>query len=877
MQTKVFTSSLLIALFLCSTFLNVEPPEILQEASPISKSNVVDRVVVSSDTMTMTADEIIQFSATLYTTTNTTIQDEVNWSSSNGTISSDGIFYPWTAGVVLIEADYGGVSGQFNITVTPGAATSISIVTSTASVLEQNQLQAQVSDGRGNVKPASAQTVWDIDGEYVGTGSPVWTPEETGVFSIRARLYQLETNSNITVIAGSPHSFVFPDYMTVIAGQTFTLNPQLLDINDYSMPLTSAGSLSWWAERGTINEYGNYSSTDTGLWNITVTAGNVTGAGQIHVVPGSAVVSQVMIVDQREVYVAGQAYEVAVERRDINGYIGLVTPELPYWSVTSGGLSLDENKVMWTPSRTGLATVSTIDDGIPSSLQVEVVHGNAIEVSIRTSHASPHAGDQVVLETIAVDIKGNVWVVSGILDFVKGNTNELTAYESYTLLQAASTGEWKIEGTWFDDSTNSEFLASLEFDVSAGRLAFIALEGDGHILPADQTFDLNPQFYDAYGNQLDSLNLNWSIDGQDATLQMRLNDNVWSSSVLGGHEIRVNADGIFGTVRLNVVPGAAHSLLTDAEEGLVVFAGKPVDIYVEVVDIHGNVGESSLLTSSIDSSIGELEASSTGVGYWSFVGKVSGEYDLQLIEGNATHTIPLTVLPGEPIRIRTSMQSTSISQGDIILIDVWGVDAFDNIVAIDHQNTTITCTAGDAVHVTSGTWEIEVSESGNDRSCTILWQGLLAQNFFDVDEVLFGGAVGSTNTAIAILTFLLLLILVVMIVLVRKASAVSLEEWVEDVFEEDHATNDEEGPAPSPPVQTPVVSSQPESKANHVAGPKPELEITVRDDLARRAVEVGVMQAAPGTEQGKTGWYVNTKSGLEAWEVTAEGAWNKLE
>lgn len=176
--------------------------------------------------------------------------------------------------------------------------------------------------------------------------------------------------------------------MTVIAGETYTLSPQLLDINDYAMPISSAGPLNWWAESGSINEEGNYSSTDTGVWNITVTAGNVTGVGQIHVIPGSAVVSQVVIVDEDEMYVAGQAYEVAVERRDINGYIGLVTPALSYWSVTSGGLSLDGNRVMWTPSQTGVAEIHTTDDGISSSLEIQVVHGNAIDLFIQTSHNS---------------------------------------------------------------------------------------------------------------------------------------------------------------------------------------------------------------------------------------------------------------------------------------------------------------------------------------------------------------------------------------------------------------------------------------------------------------------------------------------------------
>ncbi|MEK9696841.1 MAG: hypothetical protein VW270_13860, partial [Candidatus Poseidoniales archaeon] len=277
----------------------------------------------------------------------------------------------------------------------------------------------------------------------------------------------------------------------------------------------------------------------------------------------------------------------------------------------------------------------------------------------------------------------------------------------------------------------------------------------------------------------------------------------------------------------------------------------------------------------LDAAIGEIDVSNTGVGYWSFIGKTSGEYTLTLNEGNASHSIPLTVLAGDPIRIRTQMQTASIAQGDIILIDVWGVDTYDNLVEIDHLNTTVTCTAGDATHVTAGTWEVEVSESGNDRACTILWEGLIAQNFFDVDEVLFGGAVGSTNTAIGMLTVLLLMLLVVMVVLVRKASVEPQTDWIEDEFEDDE--DDAAHHNDVVPAESTQPATIPSSPPQHLAGPRPELDIAIRDELARQATSQGVMQAAPGTEQGKTGWYVNTKSGLEAWEVTNDGAWNKLE
>jgi hypothetical protein len=136
MQRKILTFAVLIALFVTSLLSTMSSTYTLSEEQSVFKSNVVDRIVVSSDTLSITADEILQFSATLYTTTNTTFQDDVNWTASNGSITDDGIFYPWSSGTVEIEADYGGITGSLNITVVPGAATSISIITSTVSVLE---------------------------------------------------------------------------------------------------------------------------------------------------------------------------------------------------------------------------------------------------------------------------------------------------------------------------------------------------------------------------------------------------------------------------------------------------------------------------------------------------------------------------------------------------------------------------------------------------------------------------------------------------------------------------------------------------------------------------------------------------------------------
>ena len=88
------------------------------------------------------------------------------------------------------------------------------------------------------------------------------------------------------------------------------------------------------------------------------------------------------------------------------------------------------------------------------------------------------------------------------------------------------------------------FTADLSFEVQPGRLAFIRLKAKKS-RPADGLLDLNPAFFDAYGNELEPMALNWSLDGNDITLEMLLNNGRWTATSVGGHELRVNADGVF--------------------------------------------------------------------------------------------------------------------------------------------------------------------------------------------------------------------------------------------------------------------------------------------------------------------------------------------
>ncbi len=858
----------LVALVLLGSW-SASLPVLLDDETILQRSGAADRVAINDPPTSMSADEVVMFEALIYDPVNNIIAGEVSWSASNGTITEDGLFYPWSSGLIEITAEHNGLLGQHNITVEAGVPTSIEITRLNIGVLEPTTMTADLLDARGNRMPGASSMVWDIDGEYIGHGQPTWFAESIGEYHARVRYNQLETQETITVSAGAPYEFVFDEPLVVRAGTLQKIAPLLVDINGYEMPLSNVGSLAWFAENGSFNAQGEYLATNTGRWVITVSAGNITGSTTLQVIPGDAVASELMIVDAPEVFMAGESYELVFERRDANGYIGFVSPSIHAITASSGGLSVDDDaRVFWNPSATGPAALSGVDGTVSSSLHVDVEHGRAIDIGFLVSPREPSAGDQVVVEIIAEDVKGNRWVVNGSINMLMGEETELTAESSFTLLRAEVAGSWRFEGSWFDNTSGTMFVAETSFDVQAGRLAFITLEGEGSRVPADGELALNPTFFDAYGNELEGITLNWTLDGKDITLDMLLNDGRWTATTVGGHELRVNADGVFATVRLTVVAGDAHGLITDADEGLVVNAGSPHDVFIQVVDVHGNIAESTSVTTMFNTSLGELEVSPTGIGYWQFTGKKVGSYELILQDEGATHTIPLTIEAGAPVRIQAAMSRTAIAEGDVVLMNAFATDAYGNTLSIPKANTSVTCTSGTASFVTNGTWEVDIQNGGTDRSCTIRWSGLLAQTFYDVDEVLLGGAVGSTNTAMTMAAVLLFLLLAVLVMLTRKAAEASKDEWMEEAFDDDENDDEDDDEAF---VGSPDVSDDTPIYERH------GLTLESMKALAKEAGNVGVMQATPSTVQGETGWYVDVSEEMQYWEVTPSGEWIRHE
>ena len=832
------------------------------------------QIVISTPSTVISSDGVLQMEATLYDALNNVVEGEITWSTSNGTIEDSGLFFPWSAGQVTIRADHAGFNDTVVVTVQAGFGQSIEINTTAQPRAKfPFTLQANLIDSHDN--PRSGQdVVWTVDGMYVGQGEPSWTPPSLGLYEVVARYDQLEQQVTMEAIAGDPYEFAFPEDLVLRSGEGLQLYPDLLDSFGQKMNNTLAGNKVWTVENGTITPVGYYYASAPGIWNLSVRAGAVWGNSTIRVVPADASIVEIQITPQEEVYVSGQTYRLDAIRTDSQGYASPVPIPIVNWTIENGILSQVNDEVHWTPGQAGQFSMRVVDSDVPATTNVDVMHGSAQATRLVPSQSSVSAGTQLALVHEAIDSFGNVWQTDANITQRDGVFASVDIFSSYVSIMPKQTETLRFSADYLDES-GTLFQAEWSGEIQAGRLAFIELPESGTEVAADSYLDFDPEFKDSYGNTIPYVAVNWTISGVDRTLEIRMADGKWYPTETGEHEIRANADGVFASVRVNVIPGTGTSLVTDGDAGITIEAGVPFDVFVELVDVHGNTAPAE----NVELLSGDFvlfEASSSGRGYWQLTGLTSGVYALGIAQGEAEHSIPLTIVPGQPVRVITGMTNETRSQGEVTLITVWAEDSQGNRVEVNPDQTGLSCTSGKATHVKSDTWEIELEEAGSDRSCTVTWNGLISQQFYDVESVLLSGALGSTNTAVSIIIGLLLMIFIVLVVLIRRGNSKDVE-WDDEEFyevsedDEERLTgaNDDtlDGDTSEPIEEAPVQKLHNE----------PDLAAELRQELATKAGQVGVMQAVPGTNQGETGWYVDASTEMQYWNVGSDGSWSRVQ
>jgi len=679
---------------------------------------------------------------------------------------------------------------------------------------------------------------------------------------------ELEIQVIFNVIPGTPNSLQIPFGLTVQSGTTFHIIPTAQDSYGNEVGISKAGELTWSVENGSISPTGVYFAGAPGIWNVSVNStSGANGTGTIRVLPAQATgLSVTMDVNQAR---TGSPVVLSAIRTDVLGNSGEVVLPLANWTVPTGSLAMEGDSVVWIPSKTGDWTIGVSDQGFSATMQVNVIHGIIIGIDVMLSEDVLRSGDSIVASISAYDAAGNHRSVNGAWEI----DDELMAEDKgdWMQLRPSAMGEFSISATWFDNETQTVHEVEKIVIITYGELARIILPESGTRVPSDGVLNLQPIFEDEFGNTVDEVMVTWIIDGVDMTMEIRLADDKWAPTSLGMHEIRAMAQGVFAITDVEVIAGTARHIVTDRDSGVIVNSGEQVEITISTLDVHGNIALASSVDFEFDDPQGIVSPSSKGDGYWIIEGGETGEWNLRIKTGSATLDIPVSVSYGEAVRLLAEIPEQNPEEGSKMIVRIYAIDQAGNRVDVPADEVKIECTVGSAKHIAEDTYEISIDEAGQSQSCNIYWGELVAQRFFDVDAVLFGGGLGNSNTALTMVSIIIFLFLAIMFVLIRRLkSEESDDDYWEDELEEESEEDDIDG-------DLEIANDEPETPIEQKEEVKvEESKEELRARLAEEAKRTGVMQAAPGTEQGKTGWYIDSDGQLTSWLVSESGEWTRM-
>ena len=830
---------------------------------PLSTASA-SSISIDAHPNSISADEAHQFTAIATDSSGNPVNDEINWSASSGLIDSNGYFTPKTTGDVTITASVGSINTTTNITVTKGWPFAIesNFQTLDVSVGEVVNLSANLVDRGGNY--LDQEIVYRCQNGQIDFENKTWVPEYIGNTTMRIMYQEIEHQVIFNVQPGEPVRVDFPLGLTVQSGSTLHINLTAYDSKNNEVKSSELGQLSFEVENGSISNTGLYFATTPGYWNVSVnTSIGVVGFGKIRVLPAQATGLDIEI-DSLEVR-AGSKVNLSAIRTDIFGNSGQIDIPLANWTTPTGTLAKVDQTVQWTPSNIGEWVIGVSDQGFSSTITVSVTQGYADYIDISFSESIFQSGELIIASLSVFDSVGNSMVIDGAWEV--SSAIDSVDHGSWQELRPGLVGDYPISATWFDNESQQVFEIEKIMNIVPGELARIILPESGTRIASDEVLLMRPSFEDEFGNELPEILVQWTIEDVDLTMEIRLAGHRWAPDKLGIHEIRANSQGIFAITEIEVIPGAARQIYSNFNETISIESGKKVEIQIFTLDVNGNQALANEVDFEFEDPSGIITTSPEGIGHWYIEGGVEGSWILRYSSGTAVSDLMINVTAGEPVRLIAEIPPEIPDEGDEMILRIYAIDQAGNVVDVPDTELTIKCSAGETEFISDDTYILYVEQSGQSHSCSVYWNDLVAQRFFDVNAVLFGGGLGSTNTALTMVSVIVVLFIAIMLVLIRR-----LRDEEEEIgyIDEDDLENTEDDLEPE--EDSDITEEHVEESQEKTEESTEEL----RARLAAKAKKTGVMQAAPGTKQGKTGWYIDSSGELTSWLVSEDGEWTRI-
>ena len=799
---------------------------------PVIKMNYTDvhSVSVSPSAATTDADTQVQFSHILNDSLGVMVGENVTWASTSGTINSTGMFTPELVGTHTITACFGVICKSENITVTPGAATTL-LVEDTEETITADQtftIMAIVVDQYGNTVPGISISYISSNGSMTGT---TFNPYSSGPQTVSVEWNGQIVTVNINVIGGIPSYYNTTGCEDVVsAGETCQLNWTLHDQFGNMLDIGDGGGITWTAGGGTFTETnGTYFAVTVGDYNISmVSTVGITLDIPISVTHGAMAYLEI---NASETFVtADDIVWLNTTRIDIMG--NRLSVELPQanWTI-SDGMITEGQPAEWHAQRRGTKTLSASYAGISNSVTIQVSEGAITglvlvidSVDSTNSVQNITADDEITIKVKAHDADGNRWTVNVAwsIEHIQFNDQSVLqemTYGSTTMFVPifSSQSPYTLLATYTDDNTSIE--VELDIGVTQGELVSVSLLQPVELIQnidADNSLQFVPQLTDSDGNIIDPEIITYTLSNVDSgeltniTDSIISNNGIWEATSEGNWTITawaVSESGynISQTVTITVEHGDAVSVDID----VVANTAKAGDVYTLTItgtDDDGNTFLESVLwtqnnkavpASTIEGGSGIYNWSATTAGEHTFKFRSpSGALDEWTVVVSAHQTVS---------RIELTIVDETVMQLESFEIEVHTFDAWENEIPVPPETKVIlsgrmTSEAGE-----NGFWTITTLDD-SEQTVTVSVDGVEVSDSIVVEGTFMGffESGGTLYYAGGILGILVALVLLVVIVMVLRSGGSEYDDDEDDDYEyEDEAVKPAAvgpvGPAPSGP------------------------------------------------------------------------------
>jgi len=596
-----------------------------------------------------------------------------------------------------------------------------------------------------------------------------------------------------------------PGPVTLPADQSRLFNATMY--NSDGIPL--GGIPEWSVSEGSIAPQGGseaiYYPNLVGTHTVWACAGDITASVEVMVTLGAT--QSIDLSGNKVNLSADEVLQLTVTEYDIRGNSGTMFVPSSDWTIPDGSsIHVQPGQAaIWTPGPIGMQTISVTTGGFTSSWEVNVSRGMGVDLVLSADRTILTSDETVDLTMAIADIRGNLIEVDGNWSTLAPQANAwITGNGSQATFDGNLVGNWTIRAEYNGpESGNVNMSDELVMDVRVGRISLISIDGHNSNLETGDVLQLNPIATDLDGNIISDATFNWSVEGGSGIESIDVENNTFTPSTEGQHNIQVESGGRPSSIRIQVgwsEPIDLNVTTTDGDWYLTVITGESLPLHVEGLDV---MGEWHPYNPSwqVDENFGTIEVSG-GDGDYIYHAEGVNWTQLHAFANGKEYTILVYVTPGPLDHLEVDISDSGV-QGESVLFTVRGYDVSGNGVAIPICDLTMTSSAGRTECTQELGWRLYLDNDGEQHIITATYDEAQGTGFIDIQATLLDGKFGSSRDVMAGGAVLIALLISIVLIVVHSRVKKLANEYEEEVAEEEKERAIEELGVPLPPQVSP--------------------------------------------------------------------------